>query len=51
MGGACSAREMRNAQTTQFLVGKAEGKRPLGRCSGRERILSKWILGKLSWRV
>jgi hypothetical protein len=34
------------------LVGKPEGKRPLGRPRRRwEDVESEWILGRLAWRV
>jgi hypothetical protein len=42
-------REIRKAY--KILVGKSEGKRPLGRTSVDGRIILKWILGKLGWRA
>jgi len=36
--------DMRNAYKS--LVGKAEGKRPLGKPRHRGMIISEWILGK-----
>jgi len=45
MGGACSTHDMRNAY--KILVGKHEGKRPLGRICVDGRIILEWILRKL----
>jgi hypothetical protein len=45
MGRVCSTNmEKRNAHS--ILVGKPEGKRPLGRPGRRWVILVKWILGR-----
>jgi hypothetical protein len=46
MGGACGARGggVRDAYT--ILVGRPEGRRPLGRPRRRWRTTSRWILGK-----
>jgi hypothetical protein len=46
MGGACSAY---GGGERRVLVGKPEGKRPLGRPRRRWRIVSRWILRK--WDV
>jgi hypothetical protein len=37
---------MGDNKCVQNLVGKPEGKRPLGRLGVDRRILLKWILGK-----
>jgi hypothetical protein len=48
MDGACSARgEMTNAY--KILVGKPEGKRPLGRPGRRWEDNIKMCLGEISW--
>jgi hypothetical protein len=45
MGGACSTNgEKKTAY--RILVGKPEGKRPLGRPRRRWRIIIEWILEK-----
>jgi hypothetical protein len=41
--------EIRNAY--KILVGKSEGKRQLGRRRRNERIILKWMLGKLGRTV
>jgi hypothetical protein len=35
----------------KVLVGKPEGKRPLGRPSVGGKMGSEWILGRLAWGV
>jgi hypothetical protein len=35
----------------KVLVGKPEGKRPLGRPRRRWEMGSEWILGRLAWGV
>jgi hypothetical protein len=35
----------------KVLVGKPEGRRPLGRPSRRWMMGSEWILGRLAWGV
>jgi hypothetical protein len=35
----------------KVLVGKPEGKRPLGRPRRRGKLGSEWILGRLAWGV
>jgi len=51
MGGACGAYgEGRGVH--RVLVGKTEGKRPLGRLRRRWRIILRWIFGKWEgWRL
>jgi hypothetical protein len=43
------SRKMRNA--CNILVGKPEGKRPLGRPRLYGKVILEWILGKLCGRV
>jgi hypothetical protein len=35
----------------QDLVGKSEGKRPLGRPRRRWEMRTEWVLGKLAWNM
>jgi hypothetical protein len=48
MGGACSAYGVWGV-SRRVLVGKPEGKRPLGRPRRNERIILKWIFRKWVW--
>jgi hypothetical protein len=49
MGGACSTYGMRNAYTTITLVGKREGKRPLGRHRRRWECNIRMYLREIGW--
>jgi hypothetical protein len=49
MGETCNMHG-RGENAYKLLVGKPEGKRPLGRYTSRGRIILKWILNKKGWR-
>jgi hypothetical protein len=50
MCGACSTHgSYKNAHSN--LVGKPEGKRPLGRSRRRGKIILEWIIGKYGEKV
>jgi hypothetical protein len=47
VGRACGTHG-RGEKVYRVLVGKPEGKRPLGRSRRRRRVGSKWTLGRLA---
>jgi hypothetical protein len=50
VGGTCDTHG-RGEECVQVLMGKPEGKRPLGRSRRSGRMGSEWILGRLAGGV